>query len=55
MSNPNPQLTGLFFGMLYTLMFVIAAVVLQDIGDATSESLLNLDPSETTPEVICDR
>lgn len=27
-------------------------VVLQDIGDATSVSLLNLDPSEHTPEVI---
>ncbi len=35
-------------------MFVISAVVFQDIGDATSVSLLNLDPSEHTPEVICD-
>lgn len=40
--------------MLCTLMFVVAAVVLQDIGDATSVSLLNLDPSEHTPEVISD-
>ncbi len=35
-------------------MFVISAVVFQDIGDATSVSLLNLDPSEHTPEVICE-
>lgn len=33
-------------------MFVVAVVMLQDIGDATSVSLLNLDPSEHTPEVI---
>lgn len=31
---------------------VTVIVVLQDIGDATSVSLLNLDPSEHTPEVI---
>lgn len=30
-------------------MFVVSVTVLQDIGDATS--LLNLDPSEHTPEV----
>lgn len=34
-------------------MFVAAALALQDIGDATSVSLLNLDASEHTPEVIC--
>lgn len=32
-------------------MVVIAAFVLQDIGDATSVSLLNLDASEHSPEV----
>lgn len=40
--------------MQHKLMFAIAAVVLQDIGDATSVSLLNLDASEHTPEVNCD-
>lgn len=34
-------------------MFVVAVLALQDIGDATSVSLLNLDASEHTPEVIC--
>lgn len=34
-------------------MFAVAALALQDIGDATSVSLLNSDASEHTPEVIC--
>lgn len=32
--------------------FCFLLFCLQDIGDATSVSLLNLDPSEHTPEVI---
>lgn len=47
MSNPNPHLSGLFIPYGDTLS-------LQDIGDATSESLLNLDASEHTSEVIID-
>lgn len=35
-------------------MFVITAVALQDVGDATSVSLLNLDANEQTLEVICN-
>ena len=37
--------------MQHKLIFARAADVLQDIGDATSVSLLNLDASEHTPEV----
>lgn len=32
-------------------MFVVSVVAFQDMGDGTSVSLLNLDPSEDTPEV----
>lgn len=33
-------------------MFVVSVVAFQDMGDGTSVSLLNLDPSEDTPEVF---
>ena len=32
-------------------LMLFPAVLLQDMGDTTSVSLLNLDPSEHTPEV----
>lgn len=51
LSNPNPLLAACFLCAVHT-MFVVSVVAFQDMGDGTSVSLLNLDPSEDTPEVF---